>query len=217
VASASDAAERARGSEVYEPNRSAGIVPTSQLFRTILDGAPDRDVTLAWLLHSLRRRSFGMIMLLLGLVAMIPGICVLAGLLLGMLGFQMMMAHDAPLLPRFIARRSLPARHISQSLVRILPVMEALETFVRPRWHTPFVATKRVVGLIVALLALTILVPIPFSNIIPGALTMLVAFAYLEEDGLLLCIALAASVGSFAITGAEGWAAITGAEFLLRI
>ncbi len=95
--------------------------------------------------------------------------------------------------------------------------MEALETFIRPRWHTPFVATKRLVGLIVVLLAVTIFMPIPLSNIIPGALTMLVAFAYLEEDGILLCIVLLASVGSLFITGAEGWAAIRGANFLLRI
>lgn len=198
-------------------DESADFVPTSQLFRAILDGAPSDRVTFAWLLGNLRLRSFGMLMLLLGLVAMIPGVCVLASLVLAILGFQMVMAHDTPFFPRFIAERPLSARRIALLVDRFIPVMETLETFIRPRWHTPFIATKRLVGLIVVLLAITMFVPIPLSNIIPGALTMLVAFAYLEEDGILLSIALSASVGSLVITGAEGWAAVIGAHALTRM
>jgi len=64
-----------------------------------------------------------MIMLLLGLVAMVPGVSVVAGLLLTVLGFQMMMARDAPILPRFIADRSLPAQKLSRLVDRSIPVM----------------------------------------------------------------------------------------------
>jgi len=158
-----------------------------------------------------------MIMLLLGLVAMVPGVSVVAGLLLTVLGFQMMMARDAPILPRFIADRSLPAQKLSRLVDRSIPVMRTLERIVRPRWHTPFVATKRVVGLIVLLLAATLFVPIPLSNIIPGALVMLAAFAYVEEDGILLCIALGISLGSLAITAVEVWAILKEAGFLLGL
>jgi len=54
----------------------------------------------------------------------------------------------------------------------------------------PIRATKRVVGVVVLLLGLSMLVPIPFSNVPPAILVMLIAFAYLEEDGVLLCVAL---------------------------
>jgi hypothetical protein len=196
---------------------SLAYVPTSQLFRAVLENVPTEDVTVGWLLRRLGQRSFGMVMLLLGLVAIIPGVSVLAALLLTVLGFQMMMARDAPILPRFIADRSLPARKIARLVNRSLPVMRALERLVRPRWHTPFMATKRVVGLIVLLLAATLFIPIPLSNIIPGALVMLAAFAYLEEDGILLCIALSVSIGSLAITAVEVWATLRGADFLFRL
>jgi hypothetical protein len=82
-------------------------IPTSQLFGAILKGAPKDRVTLAWLLGSLRLRSFGIVMLLLGAIAMLPGISILAAFLLVAFGFQMMMAHEVPILPRFIARRTL--------------------------------------------------------------------------------------------------------------
>jgi hypothetical protein len=196
---------------------SLAYIPTSQLFRGVLENATTENVTVAWLLRSLGQRSFGMIMLLLGLVAMVPGVSVVAGLLLAVLGFQMMMARDAPILPRFIADRSLPAQKLSRLVDRSIPVMRTLERIVRPRWHTPFVATKRVVGLIVLLLAATLFVPIPLSNIIPGALVMLAAFAYVEEDGILLCIALGISLGSLAITAVEVWAILKEAGFLLGL
>ena len=172
---------------------------------------------MAWLLAGLHQRSFGMVMLLLGLIAILPGVSVFAGLLLVPLAFQMMMARELPILPRFIGIRSIPTYRVSRLINRSIPVIRALETIIHPRWHTPFVATKRLVGLIVLLLALTLFMPIPFSNVIPGALIMLIAVAYLEEDGILLSIALSASVPSAAITIAEGWVTIVGANFLFRM
>jgi len=48
--------------------------------------------------------------------------------------------------------------------------------------------------LIILLLAGTLILPFPFSHIIPALVIMLVSFAYLEEDGALLCISLAAAL-----------------------
>lgn len=191
-------------------------VPTSRLLQEILATAPADRMTLLWLLEGLRNRSFGMVMIFLGLIAMIPGVCILAGAVLAILGFQMTMAHEAPILPRFIALHPLPAR-VTRLLAYSISIIIVLERFIRPRWHTPFVATKRFVGLIMMLLAATIFIPIPLSNVVPGALTMLIAFAYLEEDGILLSVALSAGVASLAIIGLASWASITGAILLFRM
>jgi hypothetical protein len=189
---------------------------TSQLFQAIVADIENKTVTLAWLSAGLRERSFGMILLLLGMIAMLPGVGVVAGVVLLAIGFQMIRAYEAPHLPTLIAHKPLPASNVSRLLVRAIPIMRALERFIRPRWHTPFVATKRLIGLTISSLAVTLFIPIPLSNIIPGALTMLIAFAYLEEDGALLCGALAASVVSLGLTGTEAWAALHGANLLLR-
>lgn len=198
------------------PAPSAHVL-TSQLFQTVLKNAPPDRVTAEWLLRSLGPRSFGMIMLLLGLVAMVPGVSVIAGCLLAGLSFQMMMAREAMIVPPWIAARSLSTRRIGHLIDRTIPAIRALEAFIRPRWHTPFIATKRIVGVVVLMLAGSVFLPIPLSNILPGAMTMLVALAYLEEDGLLLCVGLCASLGSLAITALEAWAAMKGANFLIRL
>jgi len=179
--------------------------PTSQLLQQILATAPVGHITLVWILDGLRDRSFGMIMIFLGLIAMFPGICILAGAVLAILGFQMIMAREIPLLPKFIALRPLPPR-VTQILAHTISIIVVLERYIRPRWHTPFVLTKRFVGLIVTMLAATLFIPIPLSNILPGALIMLIAFAYLEEDGVLLCMALGAGLVSLAATGVASWA-----------
>jgi hypothetical protein len=46
---------------------------------------------------------------------------------------------------------------------------------------------------VVLLVSLTLFVPVPLSNIPPAVLISLVAFAYLEEDGALLSLALIAA------------------------
>jgi hypothetical protein len=69
------------------------------------DEAPADHFTLGWLMGSLRRRSFGIIMLLLALVAIAPGVSIVAGLLLMIPAFQMIAGQTAPVFPRVIAAR----------------------------------------------------------------------------------------------------------------
>jgi len=95
----------------------------------------------------------------------------------------------------------------------VIPVFRRLERVVRPRWGTHFEMTKRVIGFVILLLGATLLAPVPFSHIIPALVIMLLAFAYLEEDGILLCIALAAAALSLAITAVAVWGAIEASGF----
>jgi hypothetical protein len=96
-------------------------------------------------------------------------------------------------------------------------LIRRLEKLVRPRWRTSFEATKRIVGLFVLLLAATLVLPIPFSHIIPALVIMLISFAYLEEDGALLCISLGAALASLALTSVAVWGTISGTDQLDRL
>ena len=199
---------------VREP---ATHIPTSQLLRAMLADAEPRRLNLTWLLDRLRQRSFGAILLLLGFVAMLPGVNIVAGIALLAFGSQMMRGRSVPVLPAFIADHPLPSGRAMRLMGRALPAITTLERIVRPRWPMPFLLTQRLVGFVVLLMAATLFLPVPLSNVIPGALTMMVALAYLEEDGVLLSIALGLSAGSLAVTAVEAWAVIKGANFLLHL
>jgi hypothetical protein len=171
------------------------LVLTSVVLQRLHDEMPTDHVTLGWLMGNLSRRSFGIIMFLLALVAIAPGVSVIAGLLLMILAFQMIADRPAPVFPRCIAARPLPTRHLAALLQRAVPVLRYLEKVVHPRWPTPFDATKRLVGVVVVILsAALVLVPIPLSNIVPALVIALISLAYLQEDGLLLSIAVLAAV-----------------------
>ena len=99
---------------------------------------------------------------------------------------------------------------------RIIPPLRYLERLVRPRWSTPFETTKRVIGGFVLTLGLCLLVPLPLSNIPVGLTVMLMAFAYLEEDGILLAVTMLVALIRFAAGGAALWSMIAGISWLTK-
>ena len=168
--------------------------PISALLQKLLLHAPEPKVTLGWLMESLGDRSFGIVLLLLGLLGSLPGASIIAGVAIAFPAFEMMLGHAGPVFPRFIAERAFETRRLAAVLNRAIPVLRYLEHIIRPRWHTGFAATKRVVGVAILLVGILLFAPIPLSNIPPGLAIMLLAFAYLEEDGILLCVALAVTL-----------------------
>lgn len=189
-------------------------VPTSQALRDLLNGADPQRVTIRWLLDSLSERSFGIVMLLLGLVALIPGTSGIVGLLVAVPAVQMILGRKAPIFPGFVSRRQISTQRLARLIARIDPVLRRLERIIRPRWHTPFEATKRLVGFVLLLLGALLLVPIPLSNVIPALAIMLLALAYLEDDGVLLCIALVAALVAFALVAVIVWGMVKGIDFI---
>lgn len=191
-------------------------VPTSVVLTRLIESAPAETVTLGWLLDHLRTRSFGIILLLLGVCGLLPVVSPVAGLLLAIPGYQMLSGCSVPTFSRSIGQRPLATSKMAAVLARIIPALRAMERFVRPRWPTPFQATKRIIGGFIVLLGACLLAPLPFSNI-PVALTIvLVAFAYLEEDGVLLAAGLLAALALFVAGGAALWGTIAGAVWLIE-
>jgi hypothetical protein len=192
-------------------------VPISVVLQRLLDEVPAGHFTLGWLMGSLRQRSFGIIMLLLALVAMAPGVCFAAGLLLMIPAWQLLLGHTAPAFPRRIASHPIPTRHFAALVQRAVPVLKYLETMIHPRWHIPLDATGRLVGVVVVMLSAALIsVPIPMSNVIPAVVIAAVSLGWLEEDGLLLSIAMLAGLIVVALALAAVWETIRGAEWISR-
>jgi hypothetical protein len=193
------------------------LTPASAVLQRLLDDAPADHFTLAWLLGHLRRRSFGLVMLLLALVAMLPGISYVAGLLLAISALEMIAGRVSPVFPRRIAIRPLPTRHLTRAVRRAIPVLRHLERAVHPRWHTPLGVTKRVVGVVVLLLTVVLLLaPVPMIQVVPALVIVMISLAYIEEDGILLSIGLLIAVALLAITGVAVWKMVAGAVWIGR-
>jgi hypothetical protein len=197
------------------PADAIAFIPTSVVLQRLHDEAPADHFTLGWLMGSLRKRSFGIVMLLLAVVAVAPGISIVAGLLLMIPAFQMIAGHVAPVFPRRIAARPLPTRHLAALVQRAVPVLRYLEKMIHPRWPTPLEATKRLVGTVIVILNTTVVFGlIPLSNVVPALVIALMSLAYLEEDGLLLSIALLAAVIVLTVAVVAIWETVLGAQWI---
>jgi exopolysaccharide synthesis protein ExoD len=104
----------------------------------------------------------------------------------------MILARSGPVFPRLgrlppvrdttVGRRS--STHRSGLALSGMPHSPALANAVRGH--------QAGVGFIVLLLGASLLAPIPLSNLPSVLMIVLVAFAYLDDDGMLLCAALSA-------------------------
>jgi hypothetical protein len=194
------------------------LVAASVVLQGLHDKMPADHFTLGWLMHSLHKRSFGIILLVIALVAVAPGLSIIAGLLLMIPAFQMIAGKPGPVFPDRIATHSLPTRQLAAVVQRSIPVLRFLEKVVHPRWHTPLEPTKRLVGTFVVMLSATLVfIPIPLSNVVPASLIVLISLAYLEEDGVLLSIAVLAAIVVLMVAATVVWEMIVGTKWIIGL
>jgi hypothetical protein len=200
------------------PPAAKPLVLPSVVLQRLHDELPTDHFTMGWLMGSLHKHSFGIIMLLLAVIAIAPGVSIVAGLLLMILAVQMIADRPVPAFPRSIADRPLPIRHLAALMQRAVPVLRYLEKVIHPRWPTPIDATKRLVGAVVVMLSIAVVfTPIPLSNVPPALVIALISLAYLEEDGLLLSISLLAAVIVLAVQLAAVWEMVLGARWIIGL
>jgi hypothetical protein len=181
---------------------------TSELLEELVSQAPDGPVDLDWLLGHLDKRAFGLLLLLLGLLVIVPGVASIASLMALFPSVEMMLGRGRPAFPRFLAKRPFDFERFKGLTERVQPVLRAIENLSRPRWRLPHAVAGRLIGAVVFLLALSAIWPVPLVNVIPGAIIVLVAIAYLQDDGLLLTVAAAAAILSFVGFGWTVWTSV---------
>jgi hypothetical protein len=183
-------------------------IPTSVQLAEMLDRAEGARVSIAWLMAQLGRRSFGLTLLVMAVIGCLPGLSTLVGLMVAWPAIQMVLGHDVAVLPPLVARREVAVDRLAKIMRIVVPRLAWLERLIHPRWPPPFHTTKRLTGFVMLLLGLSMISPVPFSHLVPALVIMLLALAYLEEDGVALLIALGAALISLAITTATVWGTV---------
>lgn len=186
-------------------------IPVTATLLDLVNNLPGEHFTIEWLLGRLDRRSFGIILLVMSLVAMVPGISLLIGPLLAIPAFEMILGRSGPSFPRRIAVYPLRSSALTGVVRRALPLLAMLEKIVHPRWPISPGLSRRAAGLAILALSGLFLAPLPLIQIVPALLVALIALAYLEEDGLLLCLSLLGAFVLMAVATAAVWGAILGA------
>jgi hypothetical protein len=166
-------------------------IHTSVLLRRLIAEAPSDYFTLGWLIGYLPKRSFGVILLFLAMIAILPVISIPARLLIIILTAQIILGYRAPVLPSKWMERRMRSHYLQRLQRHAIPALEHIELVVRPRWPMLLTITRRFAAFIALLLTfLSLIAPLPLSNVPPDIISVLIALAYTEHDGLLLIVAL---------------------------
>jgi hypothetical protein len=187
-----------------------GELPLSRLLDQALCEDPADPVTLGGLAERLEERGFGLLIILLSLVTVIPvlppGSAAAVGLLYVIGGLQMAAGRTRPWLPRRLASYRLSPRAVQGLRSRGVSLLERVERFSRPRW-TPLSdrALLRASSVVVLLMGVVLFLPLPFLNTLPGLAMLALGVGLMNRDGVFLLVGtgLAAVVLVLAGLGVE--------------
>jgi hypothetical protein len=174
--------------------------PASIVLERLLAAMPQDRVSVGWLHEELREHSFEMLAFIMALIGVLPGASVMIGFLMVVPAFGMMFSSGMPL-PSVVAARSISTRQASFILGRAIPILKTWESVDRSPQSDILRFARPVVGVLLLLLGITLLVPVPLSNVLPALTIAGLALASFEGNLMLLCISGAAAAGSLAFTG----------------
>jgi hypothetical protein len=186
----------------------------SVLLQQLKQDVPAERMTFGWLVDYLRARAPEVLILFLALVGILPGVSFPVGILIAILSVTVMSTKTGRLLPAFIASQRLPSAHFVNAIEKSMPLFQWGERYTRSRDPATTERLRPLAGLIILLLSLTMLVPLPLSNVIPSLAIGLIAFACIESDGLLLAISMMVAIASLAITLTAVWMALGAAAWM---
>lgn len=162
----------------------------------------DGPVSVAALRDAFGDRSLAALVILFSLLNVIPlppGATAVTGLPLLIVSVQMLWGGNRAWLPRLLTERAIPLSTFRLIVGWTGPRLVWLERWISPR-RWPFGNHgHRIVGLIVAIMAIFIILPIPFGNQPPAIASALLGLALMERDGILFGIGVAAAIASAAI------------------
>ncbi|WP_413162385.1 exopolysaccharide biosynthesis protein [Capilliphycus salinus ALCB114379] len=196
-----------------------------ELQRYFFDEERFPQVTLADILDIAGERVFGFLFVILSLPSALPvpapGYSVPFGILLFLLAVQLLVGSKRPWFPQGWLNRPIDLKTVQGFLKGGIPWLQKIELISRPRLS--FVCTsfpgRIIIGLAIALMAISMMIPIPGTNTLPAIGIFVTGFGLLDDDGaislggLVLCVMGAALSTLILIFGYE---AVKGGINLIR-
>jgi len=172
-------------------NSDPSTLRTSEVFLALKTVGEGDRISLTQLTETLGDRAFGLLVLIFALpniIPMIPGVSTVSGVVIGLVGLQMMIGRHAPWLPSAIGDRSLPRAQLAAMVDRTIGWVAKLERVARPRWTFLTRGLGHVaLGAMFVLLGGILALPLSWiGNFPPGVALVVLSIGLLEEDGMLV-------------------------------
>jgi hypothetical protein len=174
----------------------------SELLGDLVAAFPGEKTSVGALIDQLDSRAHGVLLLVLALpmcIPNVPGISTIFGVLMLAPALQLVMGSRRLWVPQRVRRWEIESAPLRRTLRTAIPTLRRVEYLIKPRWSrlTRFPVTI-MVGLQTLLMALILILPIPFANWPPGMTVAITSLALLQRDGVLMLLTIPAAIASVA-------------------
>ena len=173
---------------------------SAELHRFFFEKDQPSTVTLVDILGIAQERVFGFLFVLLALPSALPvpapGYSIPFGVVMFLLAVQLIKGAQQPWVPRRFSQHPIPLTKVQAILNKGLPWLRRIEAIARPR-YTPVCTSlpgRLVIGCAIALMSISMMIPIPGTNTLPAIGIFVTGVGLLEDDGaislagLVLCL-----------------------------
>ncbi|QNI02300.1 exopolysaccharide biosynthesis protein [Halomonas sp. SH5A2] len=186
----------------------------ANVLRALPGHLKDQRPTIGDILVALDERAIHLVLLLFAIPAIVPTPGIPVGMVFGtalaFIGMQMAVGAKRVQLPTGIANLRIGRQQLERILGKATPHLEKVERRLSARLgclSTPMAI--RSIGGVIFVMALLIVLPIPFGNTLPGLAVLILSLGLAQRDGIAVAVglglALVAGVVSVAIIGGSWW------------
>ena len=196
---------------------------STELNRYFFEEATGDRVTLADILDLAGERIFGFLFVILALPSALPvpapGYSIPFGIALFILAIQMAVGRDRPWLLAKILNGSMPLKKVQGFVKKGIPWLQKIEALTKPR--LTYICTslpgRIIIGIAIALMSISMMIPIPGTNTIPAMGIFITGFGLVEDDGVISLVGLLVCAFGAAVSISIFIALIWGGSSLIDI
>lgn len=194
-----------------------------ELNRYFFEEEREDTITLKDILTLAGERIFGFLLVILSLPSALPlpapGYSTPFGILIFLLAIQLIFGATIPWLPRKMMNGSMKLETARKFVKMGLPWLQKIEAITKPRLNyiCSSITGRLIIGLFIALMAISMMIPIPGTNTLPAMGIFVTAFGLQEDDGFIVLGGLTLCVIAGTLSTSIIMAAIWGGASLLDI
>ena len=169
---------------------------STELNRYFFEEPRDKTVSLTDILALAGERIFGFLFVILALPSALPipapGYSIPFGIAMFALAIQMIVGRDRPWLPTKIMNGSMPLKKVQGFVKKGNPWLQKIEAITKPRlaYICTSIPGKTIIGIAIALMSISMMIPIPGTNTIPAIGIFVTGFGLVEDDGVISLVGL---------------------------
>ncbi|MBD2533924.1 exopolysaccharide biosynthesis protein [Nostoc flagelliforme FACHB-838] len=196
---------------------------SNELERYFFEEERPSKVTLADILLLAKERVFGFLLVILSLPSALPvpapGYSTPFGILIFLLAIQLIVGAKTLWLPKRMMNHPIQLTTVQGFLKPGIPWLKRIEAIARPRLS--YICTtlpgRVTIGIAIALMAISMMIPIPGTNTLPAMGIFVTGFGLLEDDGAISLGGLVMCVLGGVLTISILFALIWGGSSLLDV